>query len=46
MSEREWLFYLDDMISFAENVQAYSSGMDQERFVSTGLNYDATLHNL
>jgi len=46
MSKREWRFYLDDMISFAENVLAYSSGMDQETFVSSGLNYDATLRNL
>lgn len=46
MSEREWRFYLDDMIKFSENVLAYSSGLDQETFVSTGLNYDATLRNL
>ena len=26
MSEREWRFYLDDMISFAENVLSYSDG--------------------
>lgn len=46
MSEREWRFYLDDMIRFAENVMTYSSGLDQATFVSTGLNYDATLRNL
>lgn len=46
MSEREWDFYLDDMISFAKNVLSYSSGLDQEAFISTGLNYDATLRNL
>lgn len=46
MSEREWRFYLDDMINFSENVLAYSSGLDQETFVATGLNYDATLRNL
>jgi uncharacterized protein with HEPN domain len=46
MSEREWRFYIDDMIRFAGNVLAYTSGMDQEKFVSSPLNYDATLRNL
>jgi uncharacterized protein with HEPN domain len=43
---REWHFYVDDMICFAENVIAYTEGMDQEKFVLSGLNYDATLRNL
>ena len=46
MSEREWRFYLDDMIGFAENVLTYTEGFDQIKFESTGLNYDASLHNL
>ena len=46
MSEREWHFYLDDMLKFAQNVLIYCDGLDQESFVSTGLNYDATLRNL
>jgi uncharacterized protein with HEPN domain len=46
MSEREWRFYIDDMIRFADNVLAYTSGMDQDKFVSSSLNYDATLRNL
>ena len=46
MSEREWLFYLDDMINFAENVLIYSEGFKQPEFESTGLNYDATVRNL
>jgi uncharacterized protein with HEPN domain len=36
---REWRFYLDDMIGFAE-------GFDQQGFVVSGLNYDATVRNL
>jgi uncharacterized protein with HEPN domain len=44
--QREWRFYLDDMITFAEKVLAYSDGLDQQTFVSSGLNYDATLRNL
>ena len=43
---REWRFYIDDMIAFAENVIAYTDGLDQERFVASRLNYDATVRNL
>jgi uncharacterized protein with HEPN domain len=46
MSEREWRFYLDDMIGFAEKVLAYTHGFDQTAFVASGLNYDATVRNL
>ena len=46
MSDREWRFYLADMIRFAENVLAYCDGLDQAAFVATGLNYDATVRNL
>jgi len=46
MSEREWRFYLDDMIGFAEKVLAYTKGFDQMAFVASGLNYDATVRNL
>jgi uncharacterized protein with HEPN domain len=27
MSEREWRFYKDDMLRFAENVLAYTEGL-------------------
>jgi uncharacterized protein with HEPN domain len=43
---REWRFYIDDMIGFAEKVTAYTAGMDQSSFVASGLVYDATLRNL
>ncbi len=37
MSEtREWRFYLDDMIEFAEKVICYTDGFDQRRFVASG----------
>lgn len=45
-SGREWHFYLDDMIGFAEAVLAYTDGFDQPDFVASRLNYDATLRNL
>lgn len=46
MSEREWRFYVDDMIVFAQNVIKYTEGFDQSAFVANQLNYDATLRNL
>jgi uncharacterized protein with HEPN domain len=45
-TSRAWLFYIDDMIGFADKVIAYTSGLDQGLFVQSGLNYDATLRNL
>lgn len=43
---RKWRFYLDDMIGFAEKVISYTEGFDQQGFVVSGLNYDATVRNL
>ena len=45
-ARREWRFYIADMIGCAEKIVAYTDGMDEARFVASGLNYDATLHNL
>lgn len=45
-TQREWRFYLDDMIGFAEKVVAYTQGLDQDGFVASGLNYDAAVRNL
>ena len=43
---REWQFYLDDMIGFAQKVLSYTADMDQGAFVANGLAYDAVLRNL
>ena len=43
---REWRFYMEDMITFAKKVMTYTDGLDQARFVSSELNYDATIRNL
>ena len=43
---REWRFYLDDMVSFAERVIAYTGGLDQAGLVASGLHYDAVVRNL
>ena len=44
--EREWRFYIDDMIGFAEKVLAYSEGMDQTAFTGSGITYDAVLRDM
>jgi len=46
MFEREWGFYLDDMITFTEKVLAYTAGLDRESFEADEKAYDATLRNL
>lgn len=46
MSDREWLFYISDMIKFSHNVLTYSEGLEQKEFENSGLNYDATIRNL
>jgi uncharacterized protein with HEPN domain len=43
---REWQFYVDDMIDAASKAMVYSDGLDQPTFISSGLNYDATVRNL
>lgn len=45
-ASREWRFYIDDMIDFAEKVLVYIEGLDQAGFVANELTYDATLRNL
>ena len=37
------VFYVNDMIEFAEKVQLFTDGMDQDTFVNDDLTYDATL---
>lgn len=43
---RAWHFYVDDMVAFAQKVMTYTEGLDQQAFIQSGLNYDATLRNL
>ena len=43
---RQWRFYIDDMIDFAGTALACSAGLDRAAFITSGLNYDATLRNL
>ncbi len=44
--DREWRFYIDDMIRFAEKVMRYTQALDQTAFIKNEPYYDATLRNL
>ncbi len=44
--DRPWIFYLRDMIEFAEKVLTYTSGLDQETLLADDLVYDAALRNI
>ena len=46
MLNREWHFYLDDMIGFCDRVQMFTHGLDQRQFVSDAMRFDATVRNL
>jgi uncharacterized protein with HEPN domain len=46
MSEREWRFYVSDMIGFCEKVLAFTLGLQQEQFVADAMRFDATVRNL
>jgi len=44
-ARRDWAFYLDDMIGFAERVLVYTADLDQAGFLADRRTYDATLRN-
>ncbi len=46
VDSREWRFFVNDMIDFAEKVLTYTNRLNQADFIASGLNYDATLRNL
>jgi uncharacterized protein with HEPN domain len=43
---REWRFYLDDMIGFCEKVEVFTHGLNQDQFVLDAMRFDATVRNL
>lgn len=45
-TDREWRFYLEDMIGFAQRAQTYTAGLNQSEFLTDRRTYDATLRNL
>ena len=43
---REWRFYIQDMLEFGEKILSYTDGLNQDSFIADGLTYDATLRNI
>ena len=44
--EREWYFYVQDMLEFGERALTYTDGLDQSEFTADSRTYDATLRNI
>lgn len=44
--EREWRFYIADMIGFCERVLSFTHGVSREDFVAEPMRYDATVRNI
>ena len=40
---REWIFYIQDMLGFGENVLSFTNGLDKDAFVADMRTYAATL---
>jgi uncharacterized protein with HEPN domain len=45
-ADREWRFYVEDMIAFCDKALAYTLGLDRMTFAADTMRYDATLRNL
>jgi uncharacterized protein with HEPN domain len=45
-TNREWRFYVEDMIGFCERVQSFTSGINKDDFVAEPMRYDATVRNI
>ncbi len=43
---REWRFYIQDMLEFGEKILSYTDGLNQDAFIADGLTDDATLRNI
>lgn len=46
MKEREWRFYITDMLEFGEKVILYTGRLTREEFFSNPIIYEATMWNL
>ena len=44
--EREWRFYVQDMLEFGERAVSFTDGLDLDAFVADTRTYDATLRNV
>ena len=44
-SDREWRFYIEDMIGFCERVQNFTRDITREEFLTEPMRYDATVRD-
>ena len=44
-SQREWRFYISDMIGFCERILAFTTGTVRTEFPADAMRYDATVRN-
>ena len=45
-SQREWRFYISDMIGFCERILAFTKGTGRTEFSADAMRYDATVRNI
>jgi uncharacterized protein with HEPN domain len=45
-TDREWRFYVEDMIGFCQRVQSFTNGIGREDFLVEPMRYDATVRNI
>ncbi len=45
-TDRQWRFYIADMIGFCERIQSFTQGISREDFVTEPMRYDATVRNI
>lgn len=43
---REWKLFYQDLVDSCEKIVSYTTDMSFEQFISSGLNYDATVWNV
>ena len=46
MNQREWRFYIDDMIRFCERVLTFTKETSRAEFPGDPMRYDATVRNI
>ena len=45
-SQREWRFFISDMIGFCERILAFTQGTGRAAFPADAMRYDATVRNI
>ncbi len=46
LSDRQWRFYVEDMLGFCDRVLRFNAGVSREKFAADPMRYDATVRNI